>query len=91
MNKKELIDAVAAKAGLPRTQAAHAVDATLAVLTEALNSGEKVQLIGFGTFEEKVRPARKGRNPRTGEELDIPASRSVGFKPGSLLRGKPEE
>ena len=91
MNKKELIDAVAAKAGMPRTQAAHAVDATLAALTEALNSGEKVQLIGFGSFESKIRPARKGRNPRTGEELDIPASRSIGFKAGSLLRGAAEK
>ena len=90
MNKKELVNAVAEKTGLPRTQAAHAVDATLSALTDALNNGEKVQLMGFGTFETKVRPARQGRNPRTGETLDIPASRSVGFKAGSLLRGKPE-
>ena len=91
MNKKELIDAVAAKAGMPRTQAAHAVDAALAAITEALNNDEKVQLLGFGSFEPKVRPARTGRNPRTGEALEIPASRSVGFKAGSLLRGTPEK
>ena len=88
MNKKELIDAVAAKAGMPRTQAAHAVDAALAAITEALNNDEKVQLLGFGSFEPKVRPARTGRNPRTGEALEIPASRSVGFKAGSALRAK---
>ena len=91
MNKKELIDAVAAKAGMPRTQAAHAVDAALAAITEALNNDEKVQLLGFGSCEPKVRPARTGRNPRTGEALEIPASRSVGFKAGSLLRGAAEK
>ena len=88
MNKKELIDAVAAKAGMPRTQAAHAVDAALAAITEALNNDEKVQLLGFGTFEAKVRPARQGRNPRTGETLEIAESKNVGFKAGSALRGK---
>ena len=77
--------------GMPRTQAARAVDATLAAIAEALKNDEKVQLIGFGAFETKVRPARKGRNPHTGETLDIPAGRSVGFKPGSLLRAAPEE
>ena len=91
MNKKELIDAVAAKAGLPRTQASRAVDAALAAVTEALQAGEKVQLIGFGAFEPKVRPAHTGRNPRTGEPMDIAASRSVAFKAGSALRGAAEK
>ena len=91
MNKKELIDAVAAKAGMPRTQAARAVDAALTAVTEALQNGEKVQLMGFGSFEPKVRPARQGRNPRTGEAMEIAASRSVGFKAGSLLRGAAEK
>ena len=88
MNKKELIEAVAEKAGMPRAQAARAVDATLAVVAEALSEGQKVQLLGFGTFERKVRPARQGRNPRTGETLEIAESRSVAFKAGSALRGK---
>ncbi len=88
MNKKELIEAVAEKAGMPRAQAARAVDAVLASVTEALEKGEKVQILGFGTFEQKIRPARQGRNPRTGETLEIAESRSVGFKAGSALRGK---
>ena len=91
MNKKELIDAVAEKAGMSRTQAARAVDATLAAITEALQNDEKVQLMGFGTFSAKLRPARTGRNPRTGEAMEIAASRSVGFKAGSLLRGAAEK
>ncbi len=88
MNKKELIEAVAEKAGLPRAQAARAVDATLAAVADALVGGQKVQLLGFGTFEVKTRPARQGRNPRTGEMLEIAESKNVGFKAGSALRGK---
>ena len=88
MNKKELIEAVAEKAGMSRAQAARAVDATLASVAEALSKGEKVQLLGFGTFEKKVRPARQGRNPRTGETLEIAESKNVGFKAGSALRAK---
>ena len=88
MNKKELIEAVAEKAGMPRAQAARAVDATLAAVADALAAGQKVQLLGFGTFEAKVRPARQGRNPRTGETLEIAESKNVGFKAGSALRGK---
>lgn len=88
MNKKELIEAVAEKAGMPRAQAARAVDATLAAVAEALSEGKKVQLLGFGTFEAKTRPARQGRNPRTNEVLEIPESKSVGFKAGSALRAK---
>lgn len=87
MNKKELIEAVAEKAGMSRAQAARAVDATLASVAEALSKDEKVQLLGFGTFEKKVRPAR-GRNPRTGETLEIAESKNVGFKAGSALRAK---
>ncbi len=88
MNKKELIEAVAEKAGMPRAQAARAVDAALAAVADALAAGQKVQLLGFGTFEAKVRPARQGRNPRTGETLEIAESKNVGFKAGSALRGK---
>ena len=88
MNKKELIEAVAEKAGMSRAQAARAVDATLASVAEALSKDEKVQLLGFGTFEKKVRPARLGRNPRTGETLEIAESKNVGFKAGSALRAK---
>ena len=88
MNKKELIEAVAEKAGMPRAQAARAVDAALAAVADALAAGQKVQLLGFGTFEKKVRPARQGRNPRTGETLEIAESKNVGFKAGSALRAK---
>ena len=88
MNKKELIEAVAEKAGMSRAQAARAVDATLTAVADALADGQKVQLLGFGTFETKVRPARQGRNPRTGETLEIGESKNVGFKAGSALRGK---
>ena len=88
MNKKELIEAVAEKAGMSRAQAARAVDATLASVAEALSEGKKVQLLGFGTFEAKTRPARQGRNPRTNEVLEIPESKNVGFKAGSALRAK---
>ena len=88
MNKKELIEAVAEKAGMPRAQAARAVDAALASIAEALSNGQKVQLLGFGTFETRVRAARQGRNPHTQETIEIAESRSVGFKAGSALRGK---
>ena len=88
MNKKELIEAAAEKAGMSRAQAARAIDAALASVAEALAKGEKVQLLGFGTFEQKVRPARQGRNPRTGETLEIAESKNVGFKAGSALRAK---
>jgi DNA-binding protein HU-beta len=86
MNKTELINAVAEKAELTKKDAAKAVDAVFEAITTALKNGDKVQLIGFGNFEVRERAARKGRNPQTGEEIDIPASKQPAFKPGKALK-----
>lgn len=86
MNKAELINAVAKTAELSRKDADKAVNAMLDVITEALRSGDKVQIVGFGAFEAKVRAARMARNPRTGEEIEIPASKAVAFKVGKALK-----
>ena len=79
MNKTQLIDAVAAKTGLKKKDADAAVAAVLDAVADALAAGEKVQLIGFGTFEVKERAARTGRNPATGAEIKIPACKSVSY------------
>ena len=87
MNKAELINAVAEKTELKKVDAAKAVDATISAITEALKKGEKVQLIGFGTFEVRKRKARTGRNPRKpGEVIKIPASKAPAFKAGKALK-----
>jgi DNA-binding protein HU-beta len=86
MNKTELSAAVAAKADLTRKQAEAAVNALVETIEETLTKGDKVQIVGFGTFEVKDRPARKARNPRTGEELDIEASKAPVFKAGKALK-----
>lgn len=86
MNKNELIDAVAAATDLPKASATRAVDAVLDNIESALKKGEQVILVGFGTFAVKDRAARSGRNPKTGEEIKIPASRVAGFKPGKKLK-----
>lgn len=86
MNKSELIDAVATETGLNKTQAERAVTATLGKISSTLASAEDVALAGFGTFTAKIRPARTGRNPRTGEHLEIAASTTVAFKPGKALK-----
>ena len=86
MTKSELIDAVAAKAGLSKTDASKALAATLESVTEALKSGDKVALIGFGTFNVSLRAARTGKNPQTGEALAIPASKAAKFKAGRQLK-----
>ena len=86
MNKAELIAAVAAAAEISKKDAETAVTATLDTITTALKEGDKVQLVGFGSFEVKSRAARTGRNPRTGEECLIPASRVVKFTPGKALK-----
>ncbi|MDF7626829.1 HU family DNA-binding protein [Leuconostocaceae bacterium ESL0723] len=85
-NKQELIDSVAKKTGLTKKDADKAVGAVLDSISEALQKGEKVQLIGFGNFEVRERAARKGRNPRTKEEIQIPASKVPAFKPGKALK-----
>ena len=86
MNKGELIDAVAGSAGLSRADATKAVDAVLDSVTGALQSGGSVSLAGFGTFSVKSRAARTGRNPRTGEPIQIAASKVPGFKAGKALK-----
>ncbi len=86
MNKGELIDAVAASADLSKTDATDAVDAILKQITRALQKGDQVSLVGFGTFQVKKRKARMGRNPRTGEAIEIKASNVPSFKAGKGLK-----
>lgn len=86
MNKTELIAAVAEKTAMSKKDSEKAVCAILDAVTEALAAGDKVQLVGFGTFEVKERAAHVGRNPRTKEAMEIPASRVAGFKVGKALK-----
>lgn len=86
MNKTDLIAAVAAKSELSKKDAEKAVSAVFSSIEEALKSDEKVSVVGFGTFEAKKRPARKGHNPLTGKEIDIPASVAPAFKAGKALK-----
>ncbi|MBE6915805.1 MAG: HU family DNA-binding protein [Ruminococcaceae bacterium] len=88
MNKTELINAVAEKAGLSKKDAEKAVAATIDAVTDALVAGDKVQLVGFGAFEVKCRNARVGRNPKTKETIEIPASKIPAFKAGKALKDK---
>ncbi|MBO7466044.1 MAG: HU family DNA-binding protein, partial [Bacteroidales bacterium] len=83
MYKAELVNAMAEKAGMTKVQAKKALDAMMDTTVETLKKGEKVVLLGFGTFSVVERPARKGRNPRTGEVIKIKASKSVKFKAGA--------
>ncbi|MCE1202668.1 MAG: HU family DNA-binding protein [Bacteroidia bacterium] len=87
MNKAELIDAIAAEANLTKVDAKKALDAFVAATTNALKAGDKVTLVGFGTFSVSARSARKGRNPQTGKEISISAKKVVKFKPGAELSG----
>ena len=86
MTKVELIAAVATEAGLSKKDAEKAVNTMLATITEELKKGEKVSLVGFGTFEVRERPERKGRNPQTGAEITIEASKLPAFKAGKALK-----
>lgn len=86
MNKADLVSAVLATADLSGAQAEAALEATLTAVAEAVASGDKVVLAGFGTFEPRHRSARSGRNPQTGEPIEIPASTTVGFKPASAFK-----
>jgi len=86
MNKAELVAAVAAKIGDTKKAAEASVDAVIAVIKESLKKGEKVQLVGFGSFEIRKRAARKGRNPQTKEEIKIPASKAPVFRAGKQLK-----
>ena len=86
MNKAELVAAVAEKSGLSKKDSDKAVTAAFDIISEELAKGGKVQLVGFGSFESKVRNARIGRNPRTKQEIEIPASRVPTFKVGKALK-----
>ena len=86
MTKTELMNAVAEKAGFSKKDADKAVSAVLEAITDALTSGEKVQLVGFGTFEVRDRAAREGKNPATGETIKIEVSKVPAFKAGKALK-----
>lgn len=86
MTKSELIDAIAAGADHSKAAAGKALDATLAAITKALKNGDSVSLIGFGTFAVKARAARTGRNPRTGQTIEIKATNVPSFKAGKALK-----
>jgi len=86
MNKAELIDAVASSADLSKADATRAVDAVIDTITDTLRKGDSVTLVGFGTFEVRARAARAGRNPQTGETIQIKASNSPAFKAGKAFK-----
>ena len=86
MNKTELIDQIAEKSGLTKKDSEAALNATIEAITSALAGGDKISLVGFGTFEVKERAARIGRNPKTKEEIQIPASKAPAFKAGKQLK-----
>lgn len=86
MNKTELVAAIAENAGLSKKDAEAALKAFTEVVTDELKKGEKIQLVGFGTFEVSERPEREGRNPRTGETMKIAASKQPKFKPGKAFK-----
>ena len=86
MNKSELVAAIAEQAGISRRDAENALKAFTDVVTQELTKGNKIQLVGFGTFEVSERAARTGRNPQTGEEMQIAASKAPKFKAGKALK-----
>jgi len=86
VNKSELIDAVAGSADISKAAAARAVDGVTSAITKALSGGDQVTLVGFGTFSVRDRAARTGRNPRTGEEIQIAAAKIPAFKAGKALK-----
>lgn len=88
MTKADLVSKIAGDGGITKAQAEKAVDSFVAAISESLSKGEKVTLVGFGTFSVGERSAREGRNPRTGDKITIPASKVVKFKPGKSLSEK---
>nr|WP_290224074.1 HU family DNA-binding protein [Trichocoleus desertorum] len=88
MNKGELVDAVAEKANVTKKQAEAIVTATVDVIQGAVAEGDKVTLVGFGTFERRTRKAREGRNPKTGDKMQIPAATVPAFSPGKVFKEK---
>ena len=91
MNKAQLINAVAAKTGLAKKDVDAVVNSTFDTIIETMQTGDKVQIVGFGRFDVRERPARTGRNPLTGKAIEIAASRSAAFKPGNALKEALEE
>ena len=93
MNKGELVDKVAEKASVTKKQADAVLTAALEAIMEAVSDGEKVTLVGFGSFESRERKAREGRNPKTGDKMEIPATKVPAFSAGKLFKDKvaPEE
>lgn len=91
MTKKELIEKVSGLTTLNESQATSATNAVFGTITKELLKGNKVQILGFGTFSVKIRKARKGRNPRTGEEIEIPASVNVHFKQSKNIKAAMNE
>lgn len=88
MNKSELVNAIAAKEGIEKKCAEKSVNAVFAAVADALAAGDKVQLVGFGTFEVRARAAKQARNPRTGETIEVAATKVPVFKAGSALKDK---
>ena len=88
MKKVELVEGIAKKVGMTKAEAARALDATFEVIAEALDKGDRVPLVGFGTFGVSKRGARTARNPRTGENIKIPARKAVVFKAGTALKNR---
>ena len=86
MRKAELVDIIAEQAGITKTQAQESLNAFTDSVTDALSQGDTVSLIGFGTFSQLFRASRTGKNPQTGAAIEIPASTTVGFKPGKALK-----
>lgn len=86
MNKQELVSAIAQSAELSKKDAENALSATIKAISNALTAGDKVQIVGFGTFEVRERAARTGKNPRTGEAIEIAASKVPAFKAGKALK-----
>lgn len=88
MNKSELIDAVAAEAGITKAESGRILDAYINQITTAVASGDKVTLVGFGTFQSTKRAAKTGRNPKTGKTLEIPASIAPKFSAGATFKAR---
>lgn len=88
MNKGDLVDAVAEKASVTKKQADAVLSAALETIMEAVAEGDKVTLVGFGSFEPRERKAREGRNPKTGEKMEIPATKVPAFSAGKLFKDK---
>ena len=86
MNRNELVDSVSGKTDMKKSEASKAVDAVFDAIADALKGGDEVRLVGFGTFSVASRAASEGRNPRTGEKIQIAASKQAKFKPGKGLR-----